>query len=274
MRVAVLVAVLVGAATAAVAARGAGDAAVTCFGKRATIVGKARADTIAGTAKADVIATLGGADVVDGRGGADLICTGPGDDIVAAGPGADRVDGGAGFDTCRAAERIAACEETRPRLPQGRVAAGEYVTDDFRPRFSIRLPAGWQSLRGDKPFQVLLARKPDPAGSTIYFDSLARKESVAETLARFARLSNAEVTPPVPASLGRASGQRIDLVSNDEVRLPGLFETYFLAPDDQARIYAVSVAGATVTVVVEAPDDQFAAFVQEAESVLGTLAFR
>jgi hypothetical protein len=80
----------------------------TCDGRRATIVGTARADHLVGTASADVIAGLAGNDVIDGRGGADVICGGAGDDqlfggggdeLLLGGPGADQIEGGPGVDT-------------------------------------------------------------------------------------------------------------------------------------------------------------------------------
>jgi hypothetical protein len=52
------------------------DAAPSCFGHAATIVGTAKDDDIQGTAGNDVIVTLGGNDSVSGRAGNDLICTG------------------------------------------------------------------------------------------------------------------------------------------------------------------------------------------------------
>jgi hypothetical protein len=50
----------------------------TCFGKRATIVGTARADVLKGTSRPDVIAGLAGNDVIKGLGGGDRICAGKG----------------------------------------------------------------------------------------------------------------------------------------------------------------------------------------------------
>ncbi len=50
------------------------QAAPTCFGKRATVVGTNGPDTLEGTAGSDVIAGLGGNDDMYGFGGPDLIC--------------------------------------------------------------------------------------------------------------------------------------------------------------------------------------------------------
>lgn len=69
-----------------------------CAGRRATIVGTARADVLRGTPRADVIAALGGDDRVSGLGGADVICGGPGADRLVGGAGADRLIGGPGAD--------------------------------------------------------------------------------------------------------------------------------------------------------------------------------
>jgi Ca2+-binding RTX toxin-like protein len=72
-----------------------------CFGKRATIVGTARADRIKGTRRADVVVSLGGNDRVSGGGGNDLICAGSGNDRVSGGAGDDRESGGSGNDSLK-----------------------------------------------------------------------------------------------------------------------------------------------------------------------------
>jgi Ca2+-binding RTX toxin-like protein len=74
-------------------------AAQRCLGKKATIVGTAKADKIKGTAGADVIAGLNGNDVISGLGGNDLICGGDGKDKINGGAGDDRISGGDGNDT-------------------------------------------------------------------------------------------------------------------------------------------------------------------------------
>jgi RTX calcium-binding nonapeptide repeat (4 copies) len=74
-------------------------AAPKCFGRKATIVGTARADHIKGTAKADVIVGLGGNDTIKGLGGKDLICGGNGADKLIGGGGGDPLSGDAGNDT-------------------------------------------------------------------------------------------------------------------------------------------------------------------------------
>ncbi len=83
-------------------------AAPRCFGKKATIVGTAKADTLKGTPKDDVIVGLGRNDTIRGLGGDDTICggdgrdtilSGAGDDLLFGEAGSDRIDGGAGVDT-------------------------------------------------------------------------------------------------------------------------------------------------------------------------------
>src|SRR5688500_16896819 len=75
---------------------GIAQAAPTCLGKRATIVGTAGGDELRGTLRADVIFAGGGSDTVFGRGGNDRICGGGGFDLIAGGGGADRVDASKG----------------------------------------------------------------------------------------------------------------------------------------------------------------------------------
>ncbi len=69
-----------------------------CFGKRASIVGTARADVLKGTARSDVIAGLAGNDVIKGLGGGDRICAGKGNDTLLGGGGDDSLIGDVGKD--------------------------------------------------------------------------------------------------------------------------------------------------------------------------------
>jgi Ca2+-binding RTX toxin-like protein len=69
------------------------QAAVTCGGLKATIVGNAEGNTITGTDRRDVIVARGGNDTIRGGGGNDVICAGEGADTVTGGPGNDRIFG-------------------------------------------------------------------------------------------------------------------------------------------------------------------------------------
>jgi len=69
-----------------------------CFGKRATIVGTARADVLKGTSRPDVIAGLAGNDVIKGLGGNDRICGGKGNDALVGAGGNDLLAGEDGKD--------------------------------------------------------------------------------------------------------------------------------------------------------------------------------
>lgn len=98
MRARILVLSLVATAVAAVplAAVPAEAAVPTCFGKKATIVGRGEA-TVRGTRRADVIVLLGRADSVDAGPGDDLICVQSSQDAwIDAGAGDDRVRGSRG----------------------------------------------------------------------------------------------------------------------------------------------------------------------------------
>lgn len=74
------------------------DAAPTCFGKPATIIGTDGPDVIYGTNGPDVIYAGGGDDTIYGLGGDDLICGGAGNDTIYGGPGNDKIAGGSGDD--------------------------------------------------------------------------------------------------------------------------------------------------------------------------------
>jgi Calx-beta domain-containing protein/hemolysin type calcium-binding protein len=80
------------------AAPSGGSTAVTCAGRRATIVGTRGRDILRGTRRADVIAARAGNDVITGLRGNDIVCAGAGNDRLYGGAGRDRLDGGRGRD--------------------------------------------------------------------------------------------------------------------------------------------------------------------------------
>ena len=78
---------------------GTADAAKSCFGKRATIVGTPGNDRLVGKKANDVIVGLGGNDVISGGPtGNDRICGGGGKDNINGKSGNDRIQGDAGND--------------------------------------------------------------------------------------------------------------------------------------------------------------------------------
>jgi Ca2+-binding RTX toxin-like protein len=249
-----------------------------CLGKRATIVGTATANVLRGTPRTDVIAALGGNDVVTGGGGNDLVCGGAGADTLEGGAGADRLDGGPGRDACRGGETLRGCEETRPHPAPGVLAPGAYVTRVFSPAFGFRVGSGW-SLRGpEDETQVLLVTRPEPGGLAVTVDSFARRQSVAETISRFASIPQTVPTAAAAAvTVAGKAGQRIDLTVDGSatglVRVPGLTDQYELEPTDRLRVYAIGVGSGTVTILVEAPVAEFASFLPVAEELLASVQF-
>ncbi len=75
-------------------------------------------------------------------------------------------------------------------------------------------------------------------------------------------LQGVEAGSPVSVRVGGASGQYVDLTvtAGDGAFVPGLTEGYELEAGDRLRVYAISVKGATVTILVEAPARDFATF--------------
>ena len=73
--------------------------AVSCDGRRATILGTTANDMLDGTDGADVIVGRSGNDTIRAGPGNDIVCAGPGDDLVDTGEGFDRVHGGPGSDS-------------------------------------------------------------------------------------------------------------------------------------------------------------------------------
>ena len=246
-----------------------------CLGKPATIVGNAKANTIRGTRKPDVIAALGGNDLVEGAGGNDLVCGGAGADKLEGGAGSDRLDGGPGRDACRGGETLRACEETRPHPSQGPLTAGAFVTRLFAPAFGFRVGQGWSLRFPEDETQVLLVTRQEPGGLGVTFDSFSRRQSVAETIARFSSIAQTVATAPVAATVAGRAGQHVDLTvegtATAEVRVPGLTDRYELEPTDRLRVYAVTFNGATVTILVEAPADEFTTFLPAAEELLASV---
>jgi hypothetical protein len=242
-----------------------------CLGKRATIVGTAGANNLRGTKAANVIAAQAGSDSVDGLGGNDLICGAAGRDTLIGGAGADRLDGGPGFDVCRAGETLKGCEETRPNAGRGPLKSGGYTTDLFKPRYSFRVGPGWQ-LRHHEPTAISIHQRLDPGGLILELDSFGGNRSVAERVAQFSSIAGTQVTGPVAASVGGATGQRLDLLvtASDLVVVPGLTARYELEPDDRMRVYVVNVKGVAVAVMIEAPTADFASFAVDAEAVVAT----
>ena len=104
------------------------QAAVTCQGVHATIVGTPHADVLRGTPGRDVIAGLDGDDVIRGLGGSDLLCGGSGDDDLHGGGDrrwrdqfqtiatGDRLDGGAGDDLLDPGPKITGVGLVQPDL--------------------------------------------------------------------------------------------------------------------------------------------------------------
>jgi Ca2+-binding RTX toxin-like protein len=90
---------LVGSITAAELASSA--PARRCWGRKATIVGRAGQRMIIGTKRSDVIVGSSRGDVILGRGGKDRICARGGRDRVRAGRASDLVAGGAGRDSIK-----------------------------------------------------------------------------------------------------------------------------------------------------------------------------
>src|SRR4051794_14464590 len=71
----------------------AAQAAPSCHGHRATIVGTGGQDHLQGRPRRDVIVAFGGADRILAGGGNDIVCAGLGADVVSGGSGIDVLDG-------------------------------------------------------------------------------------------------------------------------------------------------------------------------------------
>lgn len=74
------------------------QAAPSCRGRAATIIGTRKSDYLVGTPRSDVIVGRKGHDHIIGRGGKDVICAGRGDDYLLGNAGNDRLFGERGSD--------------------------------------------------------------------------------------------------------------------------------------------------------------------------------
>ena len=170
-------------------------------------------------------------------------------------------------------EKLAACEETR--LDTGRspsLAAGEYTTDLFRPRYSFRVGPGWGVFhRRETALQI--AKRRDPHGLILEFDSFGGNRTVAERLDQLTSFPGVDVSTAVTATVGGMIGKRADLLvtATQVVAVPGLSAHYELEPEDRLRIYVIPVRGVSVAILVEAQASEFAPFFAEVESVLASV---
>ncbi len=78
------------------------QAAWTCDGLSATVVGTPGDDVLTGTSGADVIVGREGNDTIYGGGGDDIVCAGKGDDVIYGGAGFDIIFGAQGDDLLHA----------------------------------------------------------------------------------------------------------------------------------------------------------------------------
>jgi Ca2+-binding RTX toxin-like protein len=126
-----------------------GQAAYTCFGQEATIVGTSRLDNLEGTEGPDVIVGLGGDDFLDGMGGDDRICGNGGNDLIDDdnGLGNDMISGGSGDD-----EIVGSSGGFEPR-PDDDLMLGNGGSDSFsglEGDDDIRGGAGNDGMSGDQ----------------------------------------------------------------------------------------------------------------------------
>lgn len=98
------------------------QAAPSCFGRTATIVGTRGNDRLVGTPGNDVIFGGRGTDLIEGRGGNDRLCAGSGEDTLRGGGGRDRLDSGGGDESGRGSNMFGGLGDD---LLQGNDFAGE-----------------------------------------------------------------------------------------------------------------------------------------------------
>jgi hypothetical protein len=188
-------------------------------------------------------------------------------------------------------------------LPEqgGPLPAGEYETEVFEPAFSFRVGEGWDVPFPDLPDVVVLGVEGTQGASSVGFSTpkevfdpskpaeqvaVPAPETVDGWVAWFREHPSLDTGDPVPASVGGVEGTRFDMVVSSapedypeacgEPCVPGYpvsdpATAFDFFPGDKERIVILEVGGEPVLVNAAAPEDEFEAFLPEAQQVLDTV---
>jgi hypothetical protein len=198
---------------------------------------------------------------------------------------------------------------TLPTVP-GPLAAGAYKTSALRPPLTLRVEAGtgWErNAQFELPDDLEFARTQPPVGTVsvvrptqvlkgdrLYSteaDIFAPGATDAVSGGNLVLLlrSNPKLTVSQSVAIQRAgiNGFQVDVVASapypgaacpgapcvDILRLETNNNWFWLLPTNKNRLYLLNVGGEQVLIVVEAPIDQFDAFVVQADRLINTMRF-
>jgi hypothetical protein len=154
------------------------------------------------------------------------------------------------------------------------LASGSYRSH-LEPGFEFRIEDGWQRLIPDQASSaryLYLLYVASGAGESLLFEVSDR--GVDGSLDRFLRAPMRELSEPEPATVGDLEGRAVEGgLRPAPAVIAGLPGEYVISPGDRFRAIAVDVDRATVTVVIEANDDDYAIFLPVAEEVIESVSF-
>lgn len=158
--------------------------------------------------------------------------------------------------------------------PGSPVDAGTYYTGPFAPRVVFTIGDGWSNA-GEKARNVLLLRKPEPGDIAFTFDSAnSTSEDLELTVSRFTSIAGTEAGGVTETTVGGFPAQEFEItVSDPAVELPKMAEIYTARAGDRLHLWIVDVAGATVKIIAEATEADFADYLPIAQAVVDSVSF-
>ena len=220
------------------------------------------------------------------------------------------------FDYVRTCSSLPAGDSAKEYVTDGLEPAFHYVTDVFEPdlhfeasehwgfvTFNFKEGGEWRYVAPERSDQVSMQRGPN--GGTLSFTNpsdvfdpsnpselkeLPAPENAEEWVSWLQSHPNLDTSKPVRASMGGASGMRIDVTaSSTPQNYPRKFcgkqpcvPLYPLSDDGgilsseewKDRFVIVDVGGQTVLIDVAAPEDKFEEFLPKAQEVLETVEWK
>ena len=183
----------------------------------------------------------------------------------------------------RAADGLDLCAQDRTPC---RLQAGEYEPRLFRPHVSFTLGRGWENDRYYADAFSLGRALPrgQRGGLSIgnvveVFEEDERRTlppGPGEFLRYLGSLDGIRAERPVPVEIGGVEGIEVDVevTGQKPLRLFAVWEDVFnLEPGSRNRLIILDIEETSVVIVIEAPAEQFEAFVAEVAPVLDSFEF-
>jgi class 3 adenylate cyclase len=191
--------------------------------------------------------------------------------------------------------RPVSARETPWALHEGSLSPGTYVTNEFQPRFTFSVGAGWE-LRADDPDDFFMRREVWPNGllgafrpNVVYSGPCADSPTQRIESGSDALLSWLEEHPHLESVNPRArvvdgiTGIQIDVTAPEQQELCPDGNVYliplarggdvYVAPGETVRLVVADLSGGTVAFDVHAGPDRSEAFLRRADAVIETVDF-